>query len=226
MLSVVVPTLNAAARLPDALIALVPAAIDGLVSEVVIADGGSTDATLAIADEMGARIVPAERGRGRQLAAGARAAKGPFLLFLHADTVLEAGWEAEAWRFVESEGAQARAAAFRFALDDLGADARRLERLVAWRCATFALPYGDQGLLIAKSFYERLGGFRALDLMEDVDLVRRVGRARLVLLEAKAVTSAERFRTEGYLSRPLRNLSLLALYFLRVPPRLLARLYG
>lgn len=226
MLSVVVPTLNAAARLPDALIALVPAAIDGLVSEVVIADGGSTDATLAIADEMGARIVPAERGRGRQLAAGARAAKGPFLLFLHADTVLEAGWEAEAWRFVESEGAQARAAAFRFALDDLGADARRLERLVAWRCATFALPYGDQGLLIAKSFYERLGGFRALDLMEDVDLVRRIGRARLVLLEAKAVTSAERFRREGYLSRPLRNLSLLALYFLRVPPRLLARLYG
>ncbi len=75
-----------------------------------------------------------------------------------------------------------RAAVFRFALDDATPAARRLERVVAWRCRTLGLPYGDQGLLLSRALYDALGGFRALRLMEDVDLIRRVGRARLVFL--------------------------------------------
>ncbi|MEE8246899.1 MAG: glycosyl transferase family 2, partial [Alphaproteobacteria bacterium] len=88
------------------------------------------------------------------------------------------------------------------------------------------LPYGDQGLLIHRDLYSRVGGFRPLPLMEDVDIVRRIGARRLVVLEAAALTSAARYRRAGYLRRSLRNLACLGLYFLGVPPRLLVRLYG
>jgi hypothetical protein len=97
---------------------------------------------------------------------------------------------------------------------------------VALRALIFGLPYGDQGLLIPKRFYDRLGGYAPLPLMEDVDLVRRIGRRRLVMLKSLAVTDAARYVSGGYLVRPLRNLSLLALYFLGVPPKVLARLYA
>jgi len=88
------------------------------------------------------------------------------------------------------------------------------------------VPYGDQGLLMPKSLYEEIGGYRPLPLMEDVDIVRRLGRRRLHLLRAKAFTSAERFRREGYLRRSARNLLCLALYSLGVPAPVLQRLYG
>jgi hypothetical protein len=103
---------------------------------------------------------------------------------------------------------------------------RLVEWLVAMRCRLLALPYGDQGLLISRNLYNRIGGFRPLPLMEDVDLVRRLKRSELVMLKSRAVTSGERYRREGYLARSLRNLGCVLLYYLRVPPRVLARLYG
>jgi hypothetical protein len=87
------------------------------------------------------------------------------------------------------------------------------------------LPYGDQGLLIGRAFYHELGGYRRIPLMEDVNLVRRIGRRRLVMLAAEAVTSAEKYQREGYRRRVLRNALCLTLYTLGVPPRLLASLY-
>ena len=119
-----------------------------------------------------------------------------------------------------------RAAAFRFVLDDRSPQARRLERRVAWRCRRLALPYGDQGLLISRELYSSIGGFRPLQIMEDVDIVRRIGRARLVMLETCAVTSATRWQREGWRRRSLRNLSCLMLYAAGVPPRLIAKAYG
>ena len=229
MLSVVIPTLNAERSLPACLSALVPAAADGIVSEVIVADCGSTDLGPRIADEMGCEIVQAARGRGQQLAAGASAAsRGSWLLFLHADTVLEEGWHAEVRSFVEKADASGehRAAAFAFRLDDFGARARWLERLVGVRCALFALPYGDQGLLISRQLYRELGGYRQMELMEDVDLVRRIGRRRLMMLRSGAVTSAIRYRNGGYLRRSLRNLGCLTLYFAGIPPRVISRIYG
>ena len=119
-----------------------------------------------------------------------------------------------------------RAAVFRFALDDTSPAARRLEAGVAWRCRALGLPYGDQGLLLARAFYERLGGFKAIPLMEDVDLVRRIGRRRIMVLDLPAVTSAARYREDGWMLRPLRNLLCLALYLAGVPPRHILRFYG
>jgi hypothetical protein len=118
------------------------------------------------------------------------------------------------------------AATFTLAFDDASPAARRLERIVDWRARRLGLPYGDQGLLLSRALYDRVGGFRPLPLMEDVDLVRRIGRRRIRLLAARAVTSAERYRRDGWIVRPARNLGCLSLYFLGVPPALLAKLYG
>lgn len=231
MLSVVIPTLNAEEGLPQCLNALIQATVRGLVREVVIADGGSTDQTIEICDAAGATLITADKGRGTQLRAGAKLAKGDWLLFLHADTVLSPGWEDEVSKFLEQvEQGRFRgkevAAAFRFALDDFGPAARWLEWAVSLRCALLRLPYGDQGLLIHKNFYKKLGGYPDAPLMEDVSLVRRIGWRRMVFLRSEAVTSPARYHRDGYLKRSLSNLGLLSLYFLRVPPRILARLYG
>lgn len=229
MISVVIPTLNAESCLAPTLSALVPAAVDGIVREVIIVDGGSRDRTREIADGAGAVIVSADGGRGAQLAAGAVAARSRWLLFLHADTVLETGWESEARALIErvdAGRAAETAAAFRFALDDAGPMPRLLERMVSARCALFRLPYGDQGLLIPRALYDRLGGYRPFPLMEDVDLVRRLGRRRTLLLRSRAVTSAVRYRRDGYLRRSTRNLVCLALFYMRVSPTTIRRFYG
>jgi hypothetical protein len=113
----------------------------------------------------------------------------------------------------------------RFALDSAAPQARRLERLVAWRCRRLGLPYGDQGLLISRALYDAVGGYRPLPLMEDVDLVRRLGRARLAPLPVAMRTSGARWEREGWWRRSARNLACLALYFLGVPPARIARLY-
>ncbi len=224
MLSIVIPTLNAGRTLTATLAALAEARGAGLVHEVVVSDGGSTDNTLAIAARASARPVVGSRGRGIQLAAGAAAAQGTWLLFLHADTRLAPGWTASVAAFCGSKES-GRAAYFRLVLDDPRFAARRVETLARLRCAALALPYGDQGLLIARSTYDAVGGFRPMVLMEDVDMARRLGRARLVALDHAAVTSAERYRRDGWWARPLRNLTCLMLYFLGVPPARLVRLY-
>ncbi|HEX6865943.1 MAG TPA: TIGR04283 family arsenosugar biosynthesis glycosyltransferase [Caulobacteraceae bacterium] len=223
MISVVIPTLNAQAMLQRALSPLVPAAVDALVREVVVADGGSTDDTLALAEDAGARIVKTGPGRGVQLAAGCAAAKGPWLLALHADTELAENWAQAAADHIARRADSA--GYFRFALDDRGVRARLWERGVAARCSALGLPYGDQGLLISKRLYEEVGGFRPLPLMEDVDLARRL-KGRLVALPAKAITSAERYRRDGYLGRSMKNAVILARYLAGADPERLARAYG
>jgi len=224
MLSIVIPTLNAEIRLQDTLAALADAQ-PALEMEIIVSDGGSADDTLAIAESRAARVVAGPPGRGPQLAAGAGAARGDWLLFLHADTCPATGWgEAVADFMVNAHDEQA--ACFRFRLDASGGWPRLIERGVAWRCRWLGLPYGDQGLLIGRRFYHRLGGFRPLPLMEDVDLIRRIGRRRLSVLPVAAVTAASRYRKSGYGPRVARNLSCLGLYYLGLSPRILARLYG
>ncbi|MGQ0664222.1 MAG: TIGR04283 family arsenosugar biosynthesis glycosyltransferase [Pseudomonadota bacterium] len=223
MLSIVIPTLDAAGSIEATLAALAEAA--GLDHEIVVSDGGSLDGTLAGAARRGARVIEGPRGRGRQLSRGAQAAAGEWLLFLHADTRPAPGWSAVVSEFCADERNRDRAGYFRLVFDDPSPAARRLEAMVRLRCRLLALPYGDQGLIVARATYEAVGGFKPLPLMEDVELVRRLGRRRLVALEHAAITSAARYRRDGWLRRPLRNLFCLALYFAGLDPARIARLY-
>jgi len=217
----VIPTLDAAAELPATLAVLGASA---LIGEIVVVDGGSQDATIAIAREAGARIVEARRGRGNQLAAGAASAGEDWLLFIHADCRPLAGWEDAVRAFIEASAGEA--GYFALTLDDPAPAARRVERLVAWRCGMLALPYGDQGLLIHRSLYDAIGGYAAIPLMEDVEFARRLGRARLKPIGATMLASARRYQSDGYWRRPLRNLLCLSLYFAGVSPQRIAKLYG
>ena len=229
MISVVIPTLNAETTLLRCLAALVTGAVEGVVREVIVADGGSTDATVKIVDQAGAQWHRAERGRGKQIASGLALTRGNWILVLHADTILEPGWEAEAMEFIErvETGRRREAAAvFRYALDDEGTMPRLVETLVNVRTRMLGLPYGDQGLLISRRLYNEVGGYKPMGLMEDVDIVRRLGRRRLTTLRSRAITSAERYRREGYLKRIARNQSCLAMYYAGVPVERIARFYN
>jgi glycosyltransferase involved in cell wall biosynthesis len=167
-------------------------------------------------------LIQGAPGRGVQLAAGAAVATGQWLLFLHADTVLAEGWADAVRTHVATSQA---AAVFRFALDDDTGQSRRLEQIVSWRCRLLALPYGDQGLLVSRQLYNEAGGFKPIALMEDVDIIRRIGRARLVFLDADAITSAARYQREGYVRRMCRNMACLAMWFAGVSPDRIARFY-
>ena len=224
-LSIIIASLNAATTLARTLASLTEAAA-AMDTETIVVDGGSSDTTTTIANAGGANVIATARGRGRQLAAGAKAARGRWLIFLHADTVLEPFWSTTATTFMAVRSNFLRAGYFKLALDDQVPAARRIERFANWRSRTFGLPYGDQGLLMSRTLYNSLGGFSDIPLMEDVDIVRRIGKEKLVELPATATTSADRYKRDGYVLRPLRNLTLLSLYFLGVPPNQLVKLYG
>jgi rSAM/selenodomain-associated transferase 2 len=215
LLSVVIPALNAAETLAACLASVAEA------NERIVVDGGSSDGTASIAEAEGVRLLRTERGRGTQLAAGADRVGGDWLLFLHADTRLAPGWREAVDRHIAA--CPERAACFRFRLDDDAWQARLLERAVALRVRFLGLPYGDQGLLVPRRLYEVAGGYRPLPLMEDVDLVRRIGR--IVPLPADAITSAKRWRRDGWLRRSARNLFCLALYGAGMSPARIAPFY-
>jgi glycosyltransferase involved in cell wall biosynthesis len=216
MISVIIPTSNAAALLPRCFDGLIAGVIHGIVREVIVADGGSSDETLMIADAAGAHVIKAGRTRGGQMSAGAALARSDWLLFLHPETALDAGWENEAESFIQRVTLERpRAGVFRFALDDFEPSARRKEMLVAMRSGLLGQPCGEQGLLITKRLYQKLGGHRASQ-MEDIDLVRRIGRSGLVLLRSRAINKIEQ-RSSG-----ARSVALGVLHALRVPKRLVA----
>ena len=213
-------------RLRDCLAALVTGLSDNLVREAIVVDGTSTDKSAELAADMGCNVIvlgPEQRGRGRQLHAGAQAATGEWLLFLHGDSVLQVGWVTAVVAHLATK--PEKAAYFRLGFNQSGSGPTRVAAWANWRARTLGLPYGDQGLLISRALYDRVGGYSDIPLMEDVNFVRRLGRDLLVPLDVSAVTSGAKFASGGWWAVPARNLFLVSAYHVGIKPDVLARFY-
>ncbi|MBM1631366.1 TIGR04283 family arsenosugar biosynthesis glycosyltransferase [Sulfitobacter mediterraneus] len=219
-ISVIIPTLNAEAVLPRCLESLMEGLEAGLIRELVISDGGSSDATGALAQAWGAEVVQGAATRGGQLRRGCAAAKGDWLLVLHADSRLSSGWADAA---ANALGAADQAHWFQLRFDHGGLPARIVAGWANLR-SRMGLPYGDQGLLISKTLYDAHGGYQDIPLMEDVALARAL-KGRLAGLEVQVTTSAEKYRRQGWLRRGGRNLWTLLRYFSGADPETLAAAY-
>lgn len=222
-ISIIIPTLNAANGLPLCLRSLMPGLSAGLITELIISDGGSTDETKALAEASGANFLKAKAGRGAQLHTGAIAARGEWLLFLHADTALSDTWIERVDDHIATRPNKAAVFTLKYRSDDRGA--RWLESRAAWRDKWLALPYGDQGLLISRKLYYEIGGFADVPLMEDVMMSRALGRKRLVTLSAEARTSPAKYERDGWRKRGWRNAWLLIRFLLGASPEALAKEY-
>lgn len=218
--SVIIPTLNAEDRLTACLGALMEGLEAGIIRELIVSDGGSRDATGATAQAWGAQVFVGAASRGGQLHRGCAAARGEWLLVLHADTVLAKGWA----KTVSSHLPSNQPAYFQLAFDVGGVRAATVAGWANLRSRLFGLPYGDQGLLIPRALYDAVGGYPDQPLMEDVALARNL-RGRLTSLPVRAVTSAEKYRQQGWLRRGSRNLWTLVRYFAGASPEALAQSY-
>ena len=221
MISVIIPTRDSQSTLAATLESLIPAAVDGLVREVIVTDGGSKDATLTIADSFGATVVSSDAARASRLNAGAQLAKSEWLLFLDPDCLLQFGWEREVERFVAKidvgVGAPT-AAAFRFTLQDRTWSARAAELAAYLSSAGMGIVHCEQGLLIPRSLYVEVGGFANHDDLEFADLSQRLGRKRIARLRAISLGQSKEPQTE-YGKTLLKHYANLALFTLINPTR-------
>ncbi|WP_456386300.1 TIGR04283 family arsenosugar biosynthesis glycosyltransferase [Profundibacter sp.] len=220
-LSIIIPVLNGEGELPHAIASLVEGLEAGLIRELVVSDGGSSDGSCGLAEEAGAVLVSGAAGRGGQLARGADAAGGAWLLFLHADTVLAAGWAEVVRAHIASEQ---RAGYFRLRFAASGFWPWFVAGWANLRSRLFGLPYGDQGLLISRDLYDAVGGFKDMALMEDVAMARSLKR-QLRGLPMEAVTSAARYQDAGWARQSARNLWRLVRYLAGADPERLRRGY-
>lgn len=219
-ISVIIPTLNEAANLVATLAPL--RGVTGL--EVIVADGGSTDATVALAEAAGVRVVVVPPGRAGQQNGGAVLATGEILLFLHADTSLPEGF-AEAVRSCLAQPGVV-AGAFRLGIAGEGWRLRLIERLANRRSRWLKMPYGDQGLFMRRESFAAVGGFPTQEIMEDFELIRRLKkRGKVALLELSVRTSARRWQRLGVPRTTMINQLVILGYFLGVAPARLAGWY-
>lgn len=223
-LSVIVPVLNEAHRIGEHLAAL--RSVAGI-DEIVVVDGGSRDDTVAIARRApGVRVLTASRGRGMQLNAGARAAYGDVLLFLHADAALPSDAARLVGRALDEPGVVAGAFRLRTVADGGPRWLGPLLRFADLRSRVTRLPYGDQAVFVRRDAFERVGGFPDQALMEDVELARRLWRVGRI----RTVPGVVRVSGRRFVANPLRAVLAMRLfpllYRLGVSPARLARLYG
>lgn len=218
-LSIVIPVLNEAESLGGTLEALA-----GQSAEIIVVDGGSEDDTVKIARQYASRVMTAPRGRGPQQDAGARQSHGSVLLFLHADTRLPGEYE----RLIDEALARPGVVfgAFYLKIHPSSPALNLIASMANLRSRFFQMPYGDQALFVRKDAYLRVGGFPDWPVMEDVDLVRRLGRlGGFQLAGGSVVTSGRRWRREKALFTTLRNWSLMIRYYVGHCPYTLARHY-
>jgi hypothetical protein len=193
MLSVIIATEDSERLLLPTLAALIPGALAGVVREVIVADAGSRDETAAVADVAGCRVLVSKAPLGARLKSSAAGARGPWLMFLRPGAVPDATWVDDANRFVQDteRGARADAQAAVFRSAPAASDPRpiHVKAMALIAAALGARPHPQQGLLISKQLYERLGGHNADGADPEADLLRRLGRRRIVMLRSGAATA-------------------------------------
>ncbi|HEU4641116.1 MAG TPA: TIGR04283 family arsenosugar biosynthesis glycosyltransferase [Gemmatimonadaceae bacterium] len=217
-LSVIIPALDEGGAIGQVLEDLRALPVE---HEVIVVDGGSRDATRDIAREHGARVIEAPRGRAVQLAAGARAARAPLLCFLHADVRLDHHALLMLQRIVRARPRGAYA--FRLRIDERGPAYRLIEWEANARAKWAHLPRGDHGLVVWREDYERAGGYPELPVMEDVALVRALGRiTRVRTLPATLRVSPRRWMREGVMRGAMRHWMLLTAFLAGASPDRLA----
>ena len=218
-ISLIIPTLNEGSIIAETIRSL----RSQEPGEIIVADGGSTDDTLHQAREAD-RVIEAPRGRAAQMNAGAAFATGNILLFLHADCTLEMGALAEAARLLAKS--DILAGCFTMSIQANGWRYRMIEASAAARVRLTGLAYGDQGLFLRRTDFERLGGFPRLRFMEDLFFSRRLrNHGRVIVARRKIVVSPRRWQRVGLVRQTLRNWALTALAAAGVHPDSLARFY-
>ena len=219
-LSVVIPTLNAEQVLPSTLESLMEGVFAGVIGDLVIVDGGSNDATINIAKEVGATLLEAKPSRGGQIFAGVSNCKCDWVLILHSDTRLSQGWA----EMVSAAQDPERAYYFQLQFDAVGFAAWWVAKWANLRSKIFALPYGDQGILIHKNLLASVGDYPTTPLMEDMILARKLGRC-LTALPITITTRAEKYIAQGWLRRGFRNLVLQFQFLMGTTPEALYKRY-
>jgi uncharacterized protein len=220
LLSVIIPTLNEA----DGIGRVLDRARKEPATEIIVVDGGSGDRTREIATGAGALVIQTPGGRARQQNAGAMAAKGRLLLFLHADTLLPENYGDGIRETLDDPSIVA--GAFRFRTDGPGVAMRFIEWAANLRSCVMQLPYGDQGLFMEKRVFQEMDGFASMPIMEDFELVLRLRRRGTVAtLRDSAVTSARRWRQLGVVRTTLINMIMVAGFRCGVPMERLNRFY-
>jgi rSAM/selenodomain-associated transferase 2 len=223
-ISVIIPVLNEAAAI-SGLIKHLRALDPGRDMEIVVVDGDPGGSTLSAVREPGIVLANSVRGRAAQMNAGAARAEGDILLFLHADTRLPANAVTNILNAFRDR--EYVAGCFDLGIESSKWYFRITERYVAWRTRMTRIPFGDQAIFIRREYFERIGGYRDIPIMEDVELMRRIrGRGDvLCIIPDRVRTSARRWEKEGVVFATLRNWMLQFLYFIGVSPERLARFY-
>jgi rSAM/selenodomain-associated transferase 2 len=221
-LSVVVPMLNEAATIASTLEALRRGAPD---AEIIVVDGGSTDASVAIARPLCDSVIDASRGRALQMNAGVRTSHGDALVFVHADTIVPSTFAAD----IASALSDPAVVGGRFdvVLDDSALPYRIIGTMISIRSRISRTGTGDQAIFVRRDVFDSLGGFPEFELCEDLEFSRRLKRAgHIACLRTRVTTSARRWNRDGVVRTVIRMWLIRAMYLMGVPPARLKRMYS
>jgi len=222
LISVIIPVINEQSRINSAISDL-RSTNPGTNFEIIVVDGDPAGATIKVVEDKNVTTIVSEKGRGAQMDAGAALAKGDILLFLHADTKLPSRGLRKAIKTLE----RCDAGAFDLDVDTGNVVLKYIIAVARARSRITRIPYGDQAIFLRKSYFDGLGGYKKIPLMEDVDLMMSIKKAggRISILKDRIKTSTRRWEIEGVLYTTIRDLTLIGLYRLGVSPFKLAKFY-